>query len=118
MVVLFGAWSFVQTGSMEIAGIVLIVLALGITFSVLKNVVTWQKSIPEHEPILSAVILLFTVILNIMIVVISPVNDLWYYLGDAVCIVGLVISAICMLRVYNVGTTRPLPKLFDRNEVD
>ena len=36
---------------------------------------------------------------------------------DLICILGLVVAAVGMLRTYNVGTTRPLPKLFDRNEV-
>jgi hypothetical protein len=45
------------------------------------------------------------------------VNDGWYYIGDTVCIVGLAVSAVGMLRTYNVSTTRPLPKLFDREEV-
>ena len=91
--------------------------ALIVSILTLRKVASWQKSITEKAPILASVVLLLTVILNAAIVYFSPVNDLWYYLGDAVCIIGLVLSAIGMLRVYNISTTRPLPKLFDRGEV-
>ena len=57
------------------------------------------------------------VILNTAIVFISPVNDAWYYMGDAVCILILIIASTIMLQIYNISTTRPLPKLFDRKEV-
>ena len=29
----------------------------------------------------------------------------------------LILASVLMMRVYNLGTMRPLPKLFDRNEV-
>ena len=58
-----------------------------------------------------------TVVLNTVVVIVSPVNDGWYYLGDAICILGLIVAAIGMIRTYNTSTTRPLPKLFDREEV-
>ena len=66
---------------------------------------------------LIAMILLAAVILNVALVFLSPVNDAWYYLGDALCIAVLLFSSLGILRTYNVGTTRPLPRLFDRKEV-
>jgi hypothetical protein len=38
-------------------------------------------------------------------------------MGDAACILILIIAAAIMLQVYNISTTRPLPRLFDRKEV-
>lgn len=86
--------------------------------SVLVRVLKWRKKVAQRDPLIAIAILFVTVILNTAIVVISPVNDGWYYLGDAVCILGLVASSVGMLKMYNVSTTRPLPKLFDRAEVE
>ncbi len=93
------------------------VLCSLITLLTARKVAAWQGSIPEKQPILAILLVLFGVLVNAMIVFISPVSDLWYYLGDAACILILVLAAVVMMRVYNIGTTRPLPKLFDREEV-
>jgi hypothetical protein len=93
------------------------VATLAFTIYAAKKVFTWQKSIEERDGSISITVLLVTVVLNSVIVYLSPANDLWYYLGDGLCILGLVLSSLGMIRIYNVGTTRPLPKLFDRNEV-
>ena len=82
-----------------------------------RRVAAWQPSIPEKQPILAILLVLFGVLVNAVIVFVSPVSDLWYYLGDAACILILVLASVVMMRVYNIGTTRPLPKLFDREEV-
>ena len=77
----------------------------------------WQREIPEKQPMLAILLVLGAVLINAAVVFISPVSDLWYYLGDAVCILILVLASVVMMRVYNIGTMRPLPKLFDRKEV-
>lgn len=87
------------------------------TVSVLVRVLRWRKRVSQRDPLTAIAILLATVVLNSAIIFISPVNDGWYYLGDAVCILGLIVSSVGMLKMYNVSTTRPLPKLFDRAEV-
>ena len=51
------------------------------------------------------------------ILFISPVDDFWYYLGDAAVIVTLIAASFLMLQIYNITVTRPLPRLFDREEV-
>ena len=76
-----------------------------------------QKDIPEKHPLRAALALLAAVILNVALVFLSPVSDAWYYLGDALCIAVLLFSSLGILRTYNVGTTRPLPTLFDRKEL-
>lgn len=86
--------------------------------TVLVRILKWREKVAQKDPLIAIAILFVTVLLNTAIVIISPVNDGWYYLGDAVCILGLVASSVGMLRMYNVSTTRPLPKLFDRAEVE
>lgn len=81
------------------------------------RVSVWQRSIPEKQPIRAILLVFLGVVLNAVIVFWAPVNDAWYYLGDALCILILVLASVSMTNVYNIGTTRPLPKLFDRNEV-
>ncbi|MDO4538284.1 MAG: hypothetical protein Q4B54_09000 [Coriobacteriales bacterium] len=93
------------------------VLAIGHSCYVGAMVMRWQKHIQNRDALLGVVLLIVTVIINSAIVLISPVNDGWYYLGDALCIVGLMITSVAMIRLYNLGTTHPLPKLFDRTEV-
>ena len=97
-----------------------ILLGAGVLLFVLyqtKTVCGLQRNIEKKYPLVSMVLLLIAVVINLAVVLISPVRDFWYYLGDAVCIVVLVLAAVGMIRTYNAGTTRPLPKLFDRNEV-
>lgn len=82
-----------------------------------RKVAQWQRSVPQRQPVLAVLFVLAAVLLNAAIVFISPVNDIWYYMGDAVCILILLIAAALMLQTYNISTTRPLPRLFDREEV-
>ena len=97
--------------------ILVVIAAAAITLLALLKVSGWQREIPEKQPIAAMLLILLGVVLNVAVVLISPVDDLWYYLGDAVCILILVLASVLMMRVYNIGTTRPLPKLFGRQEV-
>lgn len=82
-----------------------------------RKVAEWQKSVPQRQPVLAILSVFAGVLLNAVIVFLSPVNDVWYYMGDAVCILILIIASALMLQTYNISTTRPLPRLFDREEV-
>lgn len=93
------------------------VLTLGCAIVTTVNVLMWNKKAKNTHAVIAILILVLTVLLNTAIVLISPVNDGYYYIGDAVCIVGLIATAVEMIRIYNRATTRPLPKLFDREEV-
>lgn len=92
-------------------------LAIFFAVRTTAKVVKWHKHTKDRSSLVSAIVLLVTVLLNTAIVYKSPVNDGWYYLGDALCIAGLVGAAVAMMITYNRGTTRPVPKLFDRTEV-
>ena len=93
------------------------VVALLVVVVSLLTMTKWREADGVGEAILSMFVILLAVLLNLAIVVISPVNDGWYYLGDAVSIVGLLLASAGMLRTFNKSTTRPLPKLFGREEV-
>ncbi len=108
---------FSDGGILDLAKYIVSAVTLCFTVVLLIRVLGWHRRVKLTHGIVAAVLLLLTVALNTAIVVISPVNDGWYYLGDAVCIAGLVAASVSMIHVYNLGTTRPLPKLFDREEV-
>ena len=93
-----------------------ITVVVYLAFNVVK-ILRWQRSIPQWRPSFAIVAVSAAAILNAAIIFIHPVDDFWYYLGDAVCILILVAASAVMLNVYNISTTRPLPRLFDREEV-
>ena len=115
ILVVAGGFSYWQ--NMISFGKLVALLVLLVAILVFRRVSAWQRDIPEKEPKKAALVLLAAVILNVIVIFVSPVNDLWYYLGDAVCILGLIFASVWILQTYNVGTTRPMPKLFDRKEV-
>lgn len=92
-------------------------VVLGIGIFVLFRVLRWHRELKQMDAPLAIGVLLASVLVNAIVIFVAPVNDLWYYVGDIVCIAGLIGSSIALLRVYNLSTTRPLPKLFDREEV-
>ena len=102
---------------LTVAKYALSLMVLAYSGYVASRIFMWRKHLSMRDPAVAIAVLLLTVVINALIIIISPVNDGWYYVGDAICILGLVLSAIGMLRTYNVSTTRPLPKLFDRTEV-
>lgn len=116
---LFAQNFFFNDSAMDMKNIAKIISAGSIIFLVATvwKIFNWQKSIPQRQPVRAINTVLGAVILNAAIVFISPVNDFWYYLGDAVCILILIAASVFMLQLYNIGTTRPLPRLFDREEV-
>lgn len=93
------------------------VLTLAIALYVTIKVIQWHRDMKEWNAPVAIGILLVSVLVNAAIILVAPVDDIWYYAGDIVCIVGLIVSSVAMLRVYNLTTTRPLPKLHDRKEV-
>lgn len=106
---------FDARSSLLMRGAPLIVIA--IAGFVLIRVLIWHRQLKQWDAPVAIGTLLAAVLINTVIIFVAPVDDLWYYLGDIVCIVGLIVSSLALLRVYNLSTTRPLPKLFDREEV-
>ncbi len=92
-------------------------IAVAVTLVMAVQVFRWKRSIPQFQPVIAILLVLVGVLLNTAILYLAPVNDGWYYLGDAAGILLLILAAVSMMKVYNTGTTRPLPKLFDREEV-
>lgn len=100
-----------------LAAPLLSVAALGYAVYVCARAWEWRPHIPGKGLPVAVLSLLVAVAVNAVVVFMNPVDDAWYYLGDALCIVGLVAAAVGMLLIYNQATTRPVPKLFDREEV-
>ncbi|MBO7675411.1 MAG: hypothetical protein J6S63_10455 [Atopobiaceae bacterium] len=93
-----------------------LIVSLIVGFVVVR-VLRWHQDTKERNSLVAIGALGLSVLANALVIYVAPVNDAWYYLGVALCIVGLVVSSVAMLKVYNLATTRPLPRLFDREEV-
>ncbi|MBR2728311.1 MAG: hypothetical protein IKD92_00185, partial [Lachnospiraceae bacterium] len=115
--ILFSIMSDTDSLNMNLLSMIITIGSVGYLLATLRKVAGWQRSIPRRQPIFAVLFVLAAVLLNAAVVFISPVNDIWYYMGDAVCILILLIAAVLMLQTYNISTTRPLPRLFDREEV-
>jgi len=115
--ILFSILSDTDSLNMNLLSMIITIGSVGYLLATLRKVAGWQRSIPRRQPIFAVLFVLAAVLLNAAVVFISPVNDIWYYMGDAVCILILLIAAVLMLQTYNISTTRPLPRLFDREEV-
>ncbi|MCI7242759.1 MAG: hypothetical protein MR549_02630 [Lachnobacterium sp.] len=56
-------------------------------------------------------------IVSLLILIINPVSDIFYYAGAIFCLVAVLISIIDVIRFYNVLSTRRLPQ-FDKQGGD
>ena len=92
-------------------------IVLLIALFVLIRVIIWHKELKDINAPVAIGGLMVSVLINAAIIFVAPADDIWYYVGALVCIAGLIASSVAMLRLYNLSTTRPLPKLFDREEV-
>lgn len=54
------------------------------------------------------------ILLAIIIAILNPVNDIYYYLGAVVCMLGVCWSVFDIIKHHNLLTTRPLPQLGKR----
>ena len=116
LVAFYASYYIMGTSSQAFPKVIAIAAALFLILT-LKKVADWQKALPDKQPLRATLMVFAAVIVNAAIVFISPVNDHWYYLGDTACILILILASVFMMQVYNIGTTRPLPRLFDREEV-
>ena len=76
-----------------------------------------QKLVHVHAAWLSAIAALIAGCVNAALLVILPAHDMWFYMGNALCIFVLIFASVLMLRLYNLRTTRPIPHMSDRREV-
>lgn len=49
-------------------------------------------------------------IIAILVIIINPVNDIFYYAAVILCMCGIITTLLCTIRYYNVLATRPLPQ--------
>ena len=86
-------------------------------FASVGRLLAWRKASGSGAALGAMLLVLLAVLVNLAVVIWSPVNDGWYYIGDGACILALLLASLGMIRAYNLQTTRPLPKLFGRKEV-
>ena len=58
-------------------------------------------------------VFLLSVVINIAIMivaVVNPVHDIWYYVATALALASEVIVVLGIIRDYNYSCTRPLPQ--------
>ena len=93
------------------------VITIGYVVYVGINVARWHLKSHNNPAIASYLTLLVASAGCALVAYWDPVNDGWFYLADAACIVALMVAAALLIRAYNLSTMRPAPRLFDREEV-
>ena len=55
-----------------------------------------------------------TIIAGIVLLIVKPVSDLWFYGGCLFCLLGALALSAMMIHCYNLKASRPLPQYFRR----
>lgn len=51
-----------------------------------------------------------SIIVAILVIILNPVNDIYYYAAVIFCLCGIITTLLCTIRYYNMLSTRPLPQ--------
>ncbi len=70
------------------------------------------KNLSEKKQTLAKPLIAF--VLAVLIIILNPVEDLIYYIGAIVCLLGICWSISDILKLHNLLTTRKLPQLGKR----
>lgn len=70
------------------------------------------KNLGEKKQTLAKPLIAF--VLAVLIIILKPVEDLIYYIGAIVCLLGICWSIADILKLHNLLTTRKLPQLGKR----
>lgn len=76
------------------------------------------KRVKEKSMIIPAASSFAAVILSLIIAWAEPVRDYYYYIGCILCMAGVAVTCIELIRRYNLLTTRAVPTLYDRKGGD
>lgn len=60
---------------------------------------------------------LSALLVSVLILIINPVSDIWYYGGAVISLLGILFTMIAIIKKYNILATRKLPQ-FDRKGGD
>jgi hypothetical protein len=83
---------------------------------VLIDVVRWHRTLKNLNVAIAASALLVSVLVNAVVILAAPAADVWYYVGDIVCIVGLLVASAAFFRFYDVFLTRRPTEPSNRKE--
>ena len=81
------------------------------------NIKKWADSIGDKTWVISVILVCVSLAVNVGISASTLASDLWYYIGAIVCMAGTFSALVNLIRSYNRSTTRPIPRLSDRQEV-
>ena len=59
---------------------------------------------------------MFSVVFGAGLLIYDPAPDIDYYIAAIVCLLGVVVAAVRMVKRYNDSITRQVPRFFDRKE--
>ncbi len=59
---------------------------------------------------------LFSVVFGAGLLIYDPAPDIDYYIAAVICMLGVAVAAVRMVKRYNDSITRPVPRFFDRKE--
>lgn len=93
------------------------ILMLAFVAVVLVDVLRWCRMLKNPNVAIATGALLASVLVNAVVVLVAPAADVWYYVGDIVCVVGLLVSSTAFFRLCNVFLARQLTESSDRKEV-
>ncbi len=93
------------------------VAVLLICLFVLVKVVMWHKVLKEWNSPVAIGSLVFAVFVCAACILFAPPEDIFYYIAVIITDIGLITSSVALIRAYNISTTRPIPKIYDRKEV-
>ena len=76
-----------------------------------------NEPIHKRQPTFAILFVLIGVLLNVMMVWIYPIDERWYYFGDVVCMMAMIIASFFMIKIYSISKTRPAPSLQGEKKV-
>lgn len=72
------------------------------------------RYVKEKRLMLFDLIAFLGVLVAFLISAWNPVDDIYYYIGCAICAFCAAVSSIATIKYYNLIATRPIPSFFDR----
>jgi len=100
-----------QTAAVAIG---VIVMVLGLPCYVLWRLWDNIKILKDYTILMDVAGAIFSVFLSVGTLIYDPAPDIYYYATAMVCMLGVGLAAMGMVRRYNYLITRPVPRFFDR----
>ena len=88
-----------------------------IVYNVLRTL-TFVKNVKEKSMLIDVLFGTAGIAFGYYVLFTLQAHDYMYYIGCILCILGVLVTCIGLIRKYNVLATRPLPSFFDRTGGD